>query len=104
MTGHIDRDELRTEAQGAIDDGSFDGPAWASRYLELNGELTQANRELDYWMTRAYAAEKEALGYEKRIQAVRDVLDQEAPDPDVATRVRADTIRRALDGDTTKWK
>lgn len=44
---------------------------------------------------KATAAATEA---EARIEAVRGVLDREAPDPDIATRVRSDMIRRALDG------
>ena len=59
-------------------------------------------RELDYWMTRAYEAEGKLWKAEARIRAVRDVLDnleQQSPDQigwDVAGLLPV--IRRALDG------
>lgn len=58
----------------------------------------QQEAELDYWMTRAYEAEKRAWQAEARIKAVRDVLADYAPDPDVSSPVPADPIRRALEG------
>ena len=51
-------------------------------------------RELDYWMTRAYEAEGKLWKAEARIKAVRDVLSHHpygGPDQE-------DAIRRALDG------
>ncbi|QCR53225.1 hypothetical protein C1N80_06270 [Brachybacterium sp. SGAir0954] len=71
MTEHIDRDALR-KLTGRSGDEEL-----VSYTLLLSEALDQA---------------------EARIKAVRDVLDQEAPDPDIATRVRSDMIRRALEG------
>ena len=58
-------------------------------------QIDLRERELDYWMARAYEAEGKLWQAEARIKAVRDVLDRahdgfEQPD-------EAD-IRRALDG------
>ena len=63
-------------------------------------------RELDYWMTRAYEAEGKLWKAEARIKAVRDVLDRaEAENPPMtlgshrlSSVVHVDAIRRALDG------
>ena len=56
-------------------------------------------RELDYWMTRAYEAEKRAWQAEARIKAVRDVLDNPIHLADWdAPLVPAAHVRRALDG------
>ena len=69
-------------------------------------------RELDYWMTRAYEAEGKLWKAEARIKAVRDVLDTyEEEDAKTSHRyptphgdglgptlVDAGDIRRALDG------
>ena len=52
-------------------------------------------RELDYWMTRAYEAEGKLWKAEARIRAVREVLAHHpygGPEQEGA-------IRRALDGD-----
>ena len=62
-------------------------------------QIDLRERELDYWMTRAYEAEKRAWQAEARIKAVRDVLDNpihlaDWDDP----LVPATHIRRALDG------
>ena len=65
-------------------------------------------RELDYWMTRAYEAEGKLWKAEARIKAVQDVLDVDEHvtkqmgtlgqwRPDVPA-IAHDTIRRALDG------
>ena len=56
-------------------------------------------RELGYWMTRAYEAEKRAWQAEARVKAVQDVLDNpihlaDWDDP----LVPATHIRRALRG------
>ena len=58
--------------------------------------MTEHER-MNYWWQRALQAEA-------RVKAVKDVLDQDAPDPTIATRVRSDTIRRALDGDSANRK
>ena len=38
-------------------------------------QIDQQERELDYWMTRAYEAEGKVWKAEARIRAVRDALD-----------------------------
>ena len=55
-------------------------------------------RELDYWMARAYEAEGKLWKAEARIKAVEDVLD--VPDAAIGTRlyVSVGRIRAALDG------
>ena len=55
-------------------------------------------RELDYWMARAYEAEGKLWKAEARIKAVQDVLD--VPDAVIGTRlyVSVGRIRAALDG------
>ena len=60
-------------------------------------QIDLRERELDYWMTRAYEAEKRAWQAEARIKAVRDVLD--VPDAAIGTRlyVSVGRIRAALD-------
>lgn len=55
----------------------------------------QLEAELDYWMTRAYEAEKRAWQAEARIKAVEDVLDRWQVDGYDALLRR---IHRALDG------
>ena len=68
----------------------------------------QLEAELDFWMARAYEAEKRAWQAEARIKAVRDVLDADEHvtkqmgtlgqcRPDVPA-IAHDTIRRALEG------
>ena len=64
----------------------------------------QLEAELDYWMTRAYEAEKRAWQAEARIKAVEDVLDAEEARPrpigggyDKRAMVRIADIRRALE-------
>ena len=52
-------------------------------------------RELGYWMGRAYEAEQRAWQAEARIKAVEDVLDRWQVDGYDALLRR---IRRALDG------
>ena len=57
-------------------------------------QIDLQERELDYWMTRAYEAERKLWKAEARIKAVRDVLAHHpygGPDQE-------DAIRRALDG------
>lgn len=67
----------------------------------LGEPLDISPERFEAWLAQVRRdAAREALDQaEARIKAVRDVLDQEAPDPTIATRVRADTIRRALDGE-----
>ena len=65
-------------------------------------------RELDYWMTRAYEAEGKLWKAEARIKAVQDVLDKPADDTegmDSTTALYARVydlalfdVRRALEG------
>ena len=52
-------------------------------------------RELDYWMTRAYEAEGKLWKAEARIKAVQDVLDRPLPP---RARTLAAEVRCALDG------
>ena len=65
-------------------------------------QADQQERELDYWMARAYEAEGKLWKAEARIKAVQDVLDnleQQSPDQigwDVAGLLPV--LRRALDG------
>ena len=65
-------------------------------------QIDLRERELDYWMTRAYEAEGKLWKAEARIKAVEDVLDnleQQSPDQigwDVAGLLPV--LRRALDG------
>ena len=57
-------------------------------------QIAEQERELDYWMTRAYEAEGKLWKAEARIKAVRDVLAHHpygGPDQE-------DAIRRALGG------
>ena len=56
-------------------------------------------RELDYWMTRAYEAEGRLWKAEARIKAVQDVLDQHESILGDNLGVPVDRIRRALDGE-----
>ena len=69
-------------------------------------QIDLRERELDYWMARAYEAEGKLWKVEARIKAVRDVLDRaEAENPPMtlgshrlSSVVHVDAIRRALDG------
>ena len=63
-------------------------------------QIDLRERELDYWMARAYEAEGKLWKAEARIKAVQDVLDNpihlaDWDDP----LVPATLVRRALDGD-----
>ena len=63
-------------------------------------QIDLRERELDYWMTRAYEAEGKLWKAEARIKAVEDVLDTYAY-TGIYTgqeRVAVSAIRRALDG------
>ena len=77
----IDRERLRQYAACAVklyeQTGRAPGMAVdaAEAAPQLLDQLDQAEAELDYWMTRAYEAEKRAWQAEARIRAVRDVLD-----------------------------
>ncbi len=63
-------------------------------------QIDQQERELDYWMARAYEAEKRAWRAEARVKAVQDVLDNPIHLADWdEPLVPAETIRRALEGD-----
>ena len=55
-------------------------------------------RELDYWMTRAYEAEGKLWKAEARIKAVRDVLGKHESILGDNLGVPVEHIRRALDG------
>ena len=57
-------------------------------------------RELDYWMARAYEAEGKLWKAEARIKAVEDVLDTYGYKGAFTGKeqCRTDLIRRALDG------
>ena len=61
-------------------------------------QIDQWERELDYWMARAYEAEGKLWKAEARIKAVQDVLDE--PDAMIGTRLHVSVvrIRRALEG------
>ena len=61
-------------------------------------QIDLQERELDYWMARAYEAEGKLWKAEARIKAVQDVLD--VPDAVIGTRlyVSVGRIRAALDG------
>ena len=68
-------------------------------------QIDLRERELDYWMTRAYEAEGKLWKAEARIKAVGDVLDAEEARPrpigggyDKRALVRIADIRRALEG------
>lgn len=115
MTEHIDRDALRKLADAAtpgpwetyMDPG---GPREAPFVaVEVgNTEVRIARFEGGHFDGAFIAAARTAVPAlldaldqaEARINAVRDVLDQNAPVPTIATRVRSDTIRRALDGES----
>ena len=63
-------------------------------------QIDLRERELDYWMARAYEAEGKLWKAEARIKAVQDVLDNpihlaDWDDP----LVPATHVHRALDGD-----
>ena len=63
-------------------------------------QIDLQERELDYWMTRAYEAEGKLWKAEARIKAVEDALDRYAY-TGIYTgqeRVAVSDIRRALDG------
>ena len=72
-------------------------------------QIDQQERELDYWMARAYEAEGKLWKAEARIKAVQDVLDQPADDTegmDSTTALYARgydlalfDVRRALESD-----
>ena len=73
-------------------------------------QIDLRERELDYWMARAYEAEGKLWKAEARIKAVEDVLDEQEAHfrafwaangkPDAATPgISVADIRRALDGD-----
>ena len=55
-------------------------------------------RELDYWMTRAYEAEGKLWKAEARIKAVQDVLSKHESILGDSLGVPVERIRRALDG------
>ena len=104
MTEQPTRDQLRAGLREMI--ACFDEhgvPVGISpRDMEsLLDQLDQAEAELDYWMTRAYEAEKRAWQAEARIRAVRDVLDSYGSilrylsDPVINT---CSEIRSALEG------
>ena len=58
-------------------------------------QIDQQERELDYWMTRAYEAEGKLWKAEARIKAVEDALDRwQVNGYDALLR----RIRRALEG------
>ena len=65
-------------------------------------QIDLRERELDYWMARAYEAEQRAWQAEARIKAVQDVLDdleQQSPDQIGWDAVGLlPVLRRALDG------
>ena len=69
-------------------------------------QIDLRERELDYWMARAYEAEGKLWKAEARVRAVRDALDRaEAENPPMtlgshrlSSVVHVDAIRRALDG------
>ena len=57
-------------------------------------QADQRERELDYWMARAYEAEGKLWKAEARIKAVQDVLDRLLPP---RARTLAAEVRCALD-------
>ena len=66
-------------------------------------QIDLRERELDYWMTRAYEAEGKLWKAEARIKAVRDVLDKADADKAASgwkgsSVVRTAVVRAALDG------
>ena len=62
-------------------------------------QIDLQERELDYWMARAYEAEGKLWKAEARIKAVQDVLDNPIHLVDWdAPLVPATHVRRALDG------
>ena len=60
-------------------------------------QIDLRERELDYWMTRAYEAEGELWKAEARIRAVRDVLGKHESILGDSLGVPVERIRRALD-------
>ena len=69
-------------------------------------QIDLRERELDYWMARAYEAEGKLWKAEARIKAARDALDAEEARPraigggyDKRAMVRIADIRRALESD-----
>ena len=61
-------------------------------------QIDLRERELDYWMTRAYEAEGKLWKAEARIRAVRDVLGKHEAVLGDNLGVPVERIRRALDG------
>ena len=59
-------------------------------------QIDLRERELDYWMTRAYEAERKLWKAEARIKAVEGLCDD--ADKRHASVLIVTTIRRALDG------
>ena len=72
------RDELREVAGLVADEECFtcddEAREVARGALDLLDQLDQQERELDYWMTRAYEAEGKLWQAEARIKAVEDEL------------------------------
>ena len=58
-------------------------------------QIDLQERELDYWMTRAYEAEKRAWRAENQVKAVRDLCD-DADKRHASVRI-VTKVRRALD-------
>ena len=54
--------------------------------IKANARAEQAERELDYWMTRAYEAEKRAVRAEAGIKNVRDLHVPEQCDPECCNK------------------
>ena len=61
-------------------------------------QIDLQERELDYWMTRAYEAEGKLWKAEARIKAVRDVLDNIDTSNDPALHDGFADILHALEG------
>ena len=59
-------------------------------------QIDLQERELDYWMTRAYEAEGKLWKAEARIKAVRDLCDD--ADKRHASVLITTKVRRALEG------
>lgn len=124
MTEHIDRDDLRDAAEGhlryggggddlangvlalldALDRQEKITTALRAEARVMRGRISDLAQEARDEREAALDALAQLKLRDERIKAVEDVLDQEAPEPTIATRVRSDTIRRALDGDFTNRK
>ena len=59
-------------------------------------QIDLQERELDYWMTRAYEAEGKLWKAEARIKAVRDLCDD--ADKRHASVLITTKVRRAMEG------